>query len=99
VLEGGSGAMVTIQEGKFVPRRFEDMLDPDTGRTRIRMVDVDTEYFKIARRYMLRLRRDDFDNPEVLEKLARTASLSVEEFKHQFQYVTATEAPPLRFVP
>lgn len=99
LLEGGTGAMVTIQQGKFVPRRFDDMLDPETGRTRIRMVDIDTEYFKIARRYMLRLRRDDFETPEALEKLARTANLSVDEFKRHFQYVTTNEAPPLRFIP
>lgn len=99
LLEGGSGAMVTIQEGKFQPRRFEDMLDPGTGRTRVRMVDVDTEPYKIARRYMLRIRRDDFENPEALEKLARSAGLSVEEFEREFSYLTANEAPPLRFHP
>jgi 6-phosphofructokinase 1 len=99
LLEGGSGAMVTIQEGKFKPRRFEDMLDPETGRTRVRMVDVDTESYKIARRYMLRLRRDDFENADVLDKLARTAGLTVDEFRNQFSYLTQTEAPPLRFAP
>lgn len=99
LLEGGSGAMVTIQEGKFKPRRFEDMLDPETGRTRVRMVDVDTESYKIARRYMLRLRRDDFENAEAIDKLARTAGLSVDEFRAQFSYLTANEAPPLRFTP
>jgi 6-phosphofructokinase 1 len=98
MLEGGTGAMVTIQEGKFKPKRFEEMLDPETGRTRVRMVDTDTESYKIARRYMLRLRRDDFENPEVVEKLAQTAGLDVESFKQQFSYLTESEAPPLRFI-
>lgn len=98
LLEGGTGAMVTIQEGKFRPKKFEEMLDPETGRTRVRMVDVDTESYKIARRYMLRLRRDDFQNTEVVEKLAQTAGLTVDQFRAQFAYLTASEAPPLRFI-
>jgi 6-phosphofructokinase 1 len=97
LLEGGSGAMVTIQNGVFAPRKFDDMIDPKTGRTRVRLVNIDTEYYKIARRYMLRLRKDDFDDPEQLARLAQPAGLSVEDFKKEFFHVVADEAPPLRF--
>jgi 6-phosphofructokinase len=97
LLEGGSGAMVTVQEGKFKPIRFEDMLDPETGRTRVRMVDVDTEYYKIARRYMLRLRRDDFSDSNEVAKYASVANLGVDEFRAQFEYLVKDEAPPLAF--
>jgi 6-phosphofructokinase 1 len=95
LLEGGSGAMVTIQNGHFKPMRFEDMLDPETGRTRVRMVNVDTEYYKIARRYMLRLRRDDFTNADELEKLASAANMDVAKFRGHFEYLVKDEAPPL----
>jgi 6-phosphofructokinase 1 len=98
LIEGGSGAMVTIHNGVFRPLKFAEMLDPKTGRTRIRMVNVDTEYYKIARRYMLRLRRDDFEGRGDLEKLAATAGVSVEMFREQFEYLVKQEAPPLRFV-
>jgi ATP-dependent phosphofructokinase / diphosphate-dependent phosphofructokinase len=97
LLEGGSGAMVTVQNGLFKPIKFEEMLDPQTGRTRVRMVDVDTEYYKIARRYMLRLRRDDFENSPELARLAAAVGLSVDEFKKQFEYTVKDEAPPLSF--
>jgi 6-phosphofructokinase 1 len=97
LLEGGSGAMVTILNGHFKPMRFEDMLDPATGRTRVRMVDVDTEHYKIARRYMLRLRRDDFTNHDELSRLAAAANLEVEAFRSQFEYLVRDEAPPLTF--
>lgn len=97
LIEGGSGAMVTIQQGKFRPIKFEDLLDPKTGRTRVRMVDTQTEYFKIARRYMIRLRRDDFDKPEEIERFARVANLTPEEFKNRFFYLVDREAPPLSF--
>lgn len=97
LLEGGSCSLITIQRGVFKPIRLEEMLDPKTGRTRVRMVDTDTEYYKIARRYMLRLRRDDFDNPEKLALLAAAAGLDVDEFSRQFKYVTENEAPPIDF--
>jgi len=97
LLEGGSGAMVTIQNGMFKPKNFDDMIDPKTGKTRVRLVDTDTEYYKIARRYMLRLRKDDFENPEQLQKLASTVGLGVEEFRKEFEHVVVNEAPPIRF--
>jgi 6-phosphofructokinase 1 len=97
LIDGGSGAMITVQEGKFKPIRFEDMIDPETGRTRVRMVDVDTEYYKIARRYMLRLRRDDFLDPNEVAKYASAANLGVDEFRAQFEYLVKDEDPPLEF--
>jgi ATP-dependent phosphofructokinase / diphosphate-dependent phosphofructokinase len=97
LIEGGSGAMVTVQEGKFKPIRFEDMLDPQTGRTRVRMVDTETEYYKIARRYMLRLRRDDFADAVEIGRYAAVTNLKPEEFRAQFEYLVNAEAPPLLF--
>ncbi len=97
LLDGGSGAMITVQEGKFKPIRFEDMLDPVTGRTRVRMVDTETEYYKIARRYMLRLRRDDFADASEVARYAAVTRLKPEEFRQQFEYLVNAEAPPLEF--
>jgi 6-phosphofructokinase 1 len=97
LIEGGSGAMVTIQRGRFKPIKFEDMLDPKTGRTRVRMVATDTEHYKIARRYMLRLRRDDFEDTEEIGKYAAVAGLSVDDFRQRFEYLVKDEAPPLSF--
>ncbi|HEX3774281.1 MAG TPA: diphosphate--fructose-6-phosphate 1-phosphotransferase [Polyangiaceae bacterium] len=97
LLEGGSGAMVTIQQGKFKPIKFGDMLDPETGRTRVRMVDIDTEYYKIARRYMLRLRRDDFADPAEIAKYAAATHITPDEFKAQLEYLVKDEPPPLAF--
>jgi 6-phosphofructokinase 1 len=97
LLDGGSGAMITVQEGKFKPIRFEDMIDPETGRTRVRMVDTETEYYKIARRYMLRLRRDDFADAAEVARYAAVTRLKPEDFRAQFEYLVNAEAPPLEF--
>jgi 6-phosphofructokinase 1 len=44
---------------------------------------------------MIRLRHDDFDDPLELAKFAATARTSPEEFRHQFEYLIASEPPPL----
>ena len=51
------------------------------------MVDPSSESFYIARRYMLRLNKADFDDPNELAKLAATAHLPIEEFKRRFYYL------------
>ena len=87
ILDGGSGAMISIQNGRFVPLYFKDILDPVTKRTKVRMVDPSSESFFIARKYMLRLNKTDFEDPHELAKLAATAHLSIEDFKKKFYYL------------
>src|SRR4029450_4065910 len=36
LLTGGSGAMVSIQGGRLVPIPFDDLKDPETGKTKVR---------------------------------------------------------------
>ena len=95
LIGGGHGAMVSMQAGHFVPIPFAQLIDPATGRARVRMVDIHSERYAIARRYMIRLRRDDFDAPPELAKIAAAGGMSVEEFRRQFEYLTADEPPPL----
>ncbi len=87
ILHGGTGAMVSIQNGRFVPLYFKDILDPVTKKTKIRMVDPSSESFYIARRYMLRLSKADFEDPYELAKYAVTCGISLDEFRKQFFYL------------
>lgn len=87
ILNGGNGAMVSIQNGRFVPLFFQDILDPVTKRTRVRLVDPSSESFYIARRYMLRLNQADFEDPHELAKYAATCGISLDEFRKQFYYL------------
>jgi 6-phosphofructokinase 1 len=95
LLEGGNGVMVSIQGGHFVPLPFAELLDPKTGRARVRLVDVLSTRYAIARRYMIRLRRDDFDDPHELARFAATAGLTLQEFRAQFGYLIESEPPAL----
>ena len=95
LLSGGSAVMISMQGGQFVPVPFSRMLDPVSGRTRIRLVDIHSTRYAIARRYMIRLRRDDFDDPHELARFAATAHLTLEEFRERFEYLVKDEPPPL----
>jgi 6-phosphofructokinase 1 len=95
LLAGGNSAMVSMQGGHFVPVPFASMIDRETGRTRVRLVDTRSIRYGIARRYMIRLRRDDFDDPHELAKFAATVRMSLEDFRQQFEYLIGYEPPPL----
>jgi 6-phosphofructokinase len=95
LLAGHGSSMISIQGGRFVPIPFDTMIDPDTGRTRVRSVDVTSTRYAIARRYMIRLKREDFDDPHDLAKLAATAHLGIDEFGAIFRYLTAHEPAPI----
>jgi 6-phosphofructokinase 1 len=65
----------------------------------VRTVDIHSTRYAIARRYMMRLRRDDFDNEQKLARLAHTAGLAPEAFRARFEYVVRDEPPPLVLTP
>ena len=95
LLAGGNAAMISMQGGRFVPIPLRSLISPETGRTRLRLVDTHSARYAIARRYMLRLRRDDFDDPHELAKFASTVGVPPEEFRRQFGYLVEEEPPPL----
>src|SRR5439155_1365310 len=96
LLSGGDKAMVSMQGGHFVPVPFTELLDPKTGRARVRLVDIHSDRYAIARRYMIRLRRDDFDDAALLGKIAATIKMGPEELRRQFEYLVEKEPPPLK---
>jgi 6-phosphofructokinase 1 len=95
LLAGGNAAMVSMQGGHFVPIPFAKMIDGETGRTKVRLVDTNSTRYAIARRYMIRLRRDDFDDPHELAKFAATIQMSLDQFRQHFEYLVDFEPPPL----
>ncbi len=91
LLDGGNHAMISIQKGRFVPMYFEDIIDPKTKKTKVRMVDIKSEYYQIARRYMLRLTKEDFNDPHELAKYAATVGISLDEFRERFYYIAESD--------
>jgi ATP-dependent phosphofructokinase / diphosphate-dependent phosphofructokinase len=83
LLNGGSGALIAIVGGRVTPINFEQLLDPSTGRIRVRTVDVSTESYEVARSYMIRLEAQDLQEP-LLSRLAAHSNLSAAAFKARF---------------
>jgi 6-phosphofructokinase 1 len=94
LLDGGSGAIVSINRGKIIPLRFADLIDPSTGKLRVREVDIDSDSYKVARKYMVRLEASDFSEVKSTSRLALIGKLSREEFENRFKYLT--DDPPVR---
>lgn len=96
LLEGANGIVVSLVGGRFKGIPFADLIDPKTGRSKVRMVDINCESYRIGRRYMIRIRRDDFEDPHELAKFAATCKLSLDEFRTQFEYLVADEPPSMK---
>jgi 6-phosphofructokinase 1 len=86
IIDGGSAAIVSIVNGHFKPLDFRGIIDPKTQRPRVRMVDIKSEYYQIATRYMLNLKAADFENKTVLAQHARTCGITPEQFRDEFAY-------------
>jgi ATP-dependent phosphofructokinase / diphosphate-dependent phosphofructokinase len=86
------GGMVCLVGGRLEILPFDELRDPVTGRTKVRLVDINSEHYRVAREYMIRLEREDLENPEMLAKLAAAAKMTPEEFKKKFVHVVGLEA-------
>ncbi|KAA3618948.1 MAG: 6-phosphofructokinase [Calditrichaeota bacterium] len=95
IINGGNAAMISIQEGKMVPMHFKDIVDKKTGKTAVRMVNINSTNYKIGRKYMIRLNAEDFEDPHELSKYAATAGVTLEGFRKEFSYVIrGNDSPP-----
>ncbi len=96
IIEGGSHVMVSMQDGNFVPIPFSKVIDERTGFSRVRMIDLESDRYKIARTYMIRLREGDFDDPIGLARLAETVGRSPAEFVREFGHLAEREPATMR---
>lgn len=86
LLGGGSGAMIVLYDGHLRPIPLKDLVDPASDRTRIREVSIRSEGYEVARKYMIRLEKNDYSG-ERLKKLAAIAGMKPQEFKKRFYYL------------
>ncbi|MDA0746178.1 MAG: diphosphate--fructose-6-phosphate 1-phosphotransferase [bacterium] len=83
--EYSGGAIVCLDGGRVRPLMFKDVMDAETGRTQVRLVDVHTETYQVAREYMIRVYEEDLKNPELVEKMAQAGKMTSAEFLKQFR--------------
>jgi 6-phosphofructokinase 1 len=85
LLSGVSGVMITRQGESVVPIPLSEMIDPKTGRTRLRLVDTSSESHENAWALQVRVENSDLEDPKMLKALAETARLSEEEVKERYR--------------
>jgi 6-phosphofructokinase 1 len=66
---------------------FDQVIVPETGRMMPRKVNVDGEAYECARRYMIRLEPQDFQDVQRLTRLAAAAGMTAEQFRQRFGYL------------
>jgi 6-phosphofructokinase 1 len=86
------GAMITIQEEQMVPLPFGSFTDPETGRPQVREVAIDSGMYRVATEYMIRLEREDLEDPAKLTAIADAAKLTPQEFRDRYGYLVDARA-------
>ena len=81
------GAVISFVGEKLVPLPFHTIIDKKTKKMRPRLVDVKSQSYECARRYMIRLDASDFEISDRLKKLAAVVKLTPDEFMNRFEYL------------
>jgi 6-phosphofructokinase 1 len=79
--------IITFLDGRMQPLPFDQLTIPETGRMRTRRVNVDGEAYECARRYMIRLEPQDFDDATRLTRLASTVNMTADAFRQRFGFL------------
>jgi 6-phosphofructokinase 1 len=93
LLVGGSDASMSLQQNQATPIPFEEMIDPDTGRIRVRMVNIDSSTYRSAHKFMLRL-KPEHARDDTLEQIARQTNLPFEGFRARYGYLVGLAPRP-----
>lgn len=80
LLEGGTNAIITLQHGEIVPIPYDEMINPETGRTRVRMVNTASLRYQSVYQFMTRLKPEHFQDDDLIGKLAGLAKMRPDEF-------------------
>jgi 6-phosphofructokinase 1 len=78
------GGFVTLDGVNLHTLPFEDLKDPVTGRTRVRIVDMQSELYRVAREYMIRLEPEDLADADKAQRLAEAAGMTPDAFREEF---------------
>jgi len=101
LLSGNTGAIVTVDKGQLIPVKFGDIINSE-GRINTREVDVDSDSYQVARKYMIRLEDSDFEEKKNIARLALIGNMKTEEFEEKYKYLINDppyKAPKAKEVP
>lgn len=79
------GVLATVVNGNLHPIDLHDLIDPKTNRIAVRTVNLNSDLYRVARAYQIRLEPDDLDNPELAGALAAEAGMTRKEFVKRYR--------------
>ncbi len=94
LLDGGTNATISLQQNQIVPIPAETMMDPATGRTEVRLVNIDSFTYQSAYKFMIRLKPQHARDELLWARMAMQTRLSPEEFKARYGYLTGIAPRP-----
>jgi 6-phosphofructokinase 1 len=94
LMQGGSDATITIQNNQVVPVPYDDYVDPKTGRTRQRMVNIDSFTYQSAYKFMIRLKPEHAEDRAFLTRMAAHTKLNTDAFIERFGYLIGMAERP-----
>jgi ATP-dependent phosphofructokinase / diphosphate-dependent phosphofructokinase len=94
LVAGGTNAIITLQRNQIVPIPYDEMINPETGRTEVRMVNTDSFRYRSAYKFMTRLKPEHAQDEGLFERLAVLTNLTVQEFKERYAYLIGMAPRP-----
>ena len=94
LLGGGTNAIITEQHCQIVPIPYDEMIDPETGRTEVRLVDTSSNRYQSSYKSMVRLKPEHAGDELMFERLASLTNLTCQEFKARFGYLAGADPYP-----
>jgi len=94
LLNGGTNATITIQKNHVVPIPFDEMMDPITGRTEVRIVNVDSFTFRSAYKFMIRLREEHADDDMLIARMSSFININADQFMARYGYLMGAAPRP-----
>ena len=81
---GESGVLVTRQGSRCTPIRFDELIDPATGRTRVRYVDTTSESYRYALALQTRVTAEDLADDAMVERIAAAGKLPAADVRRRY---------------
>jgi 6-phosphofructokinase len=84
LLDGANGVMITRDDDAIVRIPFAELLDPATGATRVRQVDIASRTYATARLLQVHLEPADLLPGELCDRLCATAKRDADELRKRY---------------
>jgi 6-phosphofructokinase len=94
LMRGGTNAIITLQHNQIVPIPYDEMINPETGRTEVRMVDTNSFRYQSSYQAMTRLKPECADDGLLFERLAVFTKLSGRQLKDRYGYLIDAKTRP-----